>query len=231
MARKKGIEEDALKKLINRYLSDELNGDATKLSFAGIGRFVRANGYSSVQDKSIRDKEEIVKYVYSLKESIHNKDEEAMSNLAVFKSINEDDFLRKNSTPSKLKAALVEKDEYYRKVCENAGIIFANNKALIKENALLKEKIKELEKTLEKGSADTKAVSELRKKVKAYKDIVNTYVYPEVANELLRKNGLLENTAGIVDSNIVDANLVTPETDVSKIKNKVIKGLFEKVNE
>lgn len=58
------------------------------------------------------------------------------------------------------------------------------------------------------------------------RSIIDTYVYPEIANELLKKQGLLKTTAEIADVEVVEANLVSATEDVSEIKNNVVKDLF-----
>jgi uncharacterized protein Yka (UPF0111/DUF47 family) len=61
------------------------------------------------------------------------------------------------------------------------------------------------------------------------RDIINTYVYPEIANEILKENGIVKNNSDIVDSEVINKEVFNSETDVDKIQNKVIKGLFDSI--
>ena len=56
--------------------------------------------------------------------------------------------------------------------------------------------------------------------------IVEDYVYPEVANELLKKGGLIKQTAEVVVPEKIEESIVGINTDVSAIKNHLIKDLF-----
>ena len=51
-------------------------------------------------------------------------------------------------------------------------------------------------------------------------------MYPEVANELLKKDGLIKQTAEVVVPEKIEESIVGINTDVSAIKNHLIKDLF-----
>jgi len=50
----------------------------------------------------------------------------------------------------------------------------------------------------------------------------------EIANELLKKEGLLKTTSGIVDVVSIDANILHADSEVTP-KNNIIRNLFERI--
>jgi hypothetical protein len=111
---------------------------------------------------------------------------------------------------------------------------------IFKENKRLKAKIKNLEKEfsdLESTISDQKMVSaEAMNNYKAamnnnrvYRDIIETYVYPEIANELLKKQGFIKETAGYLDANKVHSGVLKANDSVKPLKNNVIKSLFSSI--
>ena len=59
--------------------------------------------------------------------------------------------------------------------------------------------------------------------------LVEDYVYPEIANEMLKKDGFLKTTANIVEPAKMEDKLIDIDTDVSAIKNNLIKDLFQRL--
>ena len=43
------------------------------------------------------------------------------------------------------------------------------------------------------------------------------------------KNQCIHNTAEIVDLNVLEKEFVSADTDVTKVENKVVKGLFDRL--
>ena len=142
-----------------------------------------------------------------------------------------DDFLKKNRTIKALKKALIERQNYYMEVASSATLIFEENKKLKKKLEKLEKEMSVLEKELEtKSIANQETLSgfrEAKRRVRVLQDLVETYVYPEIANELLVQRGILKKTESMVDPIVVGENLVKPTDDISKIKSNVIKGMFE----
>jgi septal ring factor EnvC (AmiA/AmiB activator) len=144
-----------------------------------------------------------------------------------------DSFLMKNNTNEKLKKAIIERENYYRKVTNSASYSFKENKHLKCQVNELKNQISKIKTKLDKAvnsesssEKDNKRYSDENQKLR---DIINTYVYPEIANQLLKENGLIKNNSDIVDSEIIKKEIFSSESDVNKIKNKVIKGLFDSI--
>ena len=93
---------------------------------------------------------------------------------------------------------------------------------------------KKLEDTVsalkELNSENKKRLQELEKELKAYKSVVETYVYPEIANELLAKEGAIRQTDEIIKADSLENDIITATTDIKKIsksRSNVIEGLFK----
>ena len=87
-------------------------------------------------------------------------------------------------------------------------------------------KNKELENLVAQYKAEIKTLKVERK---AYKTVVNTYVYPELANELLVKEGALRKTGTPLIEGALENNLITSTTNAkkkAKSGSNVISGLF-----
>ena len=69
----------------------------------------------------------------------------------------------------------------------------------------------------------------LTTELNASKSVIETYVYPEIANELLVKEGATRKTEGFIKDDALENNLITATTNIkntTKSGSNVIKGLF-----
>ena len=135
-----------------------------------------------------------------------------------------------NDTESKLRNALIQLDNSYEEVCmsatkiyeENRRIRERNNKLLV-ANRKLKSEISEQHST---KNTSIKTESTLKKEIKALKnrirvllDIINTNVYPEIANELLAEKGLIKMNNSII-SNSGKTNIMNDNESIISFINK-----------
>lgn len=226
MARPKKMDDESMLSLVQQFYAEKCNDDPELLKIPAIGEYIRSKGHD-VQDHLIRRNELIKDYIASL-----NKNNEAIkvTTVSVFKDMDIDDFLKKNRSPQALKKALVERQNYYMQVASSASAIFNENKKLKEKLKNLEKEISELEEKLESASSTGKETllgfHEAKRKVRILQDLVDTYVYPEIANELLVQKGILKKTESMVDQKAVEEKLVKPADNVRKIENNLIKGIF-----
>ena len=229
MARKVKIDSNTLISLIDQFYAEKCDGDAGQLKTPQIGEYVRSKGYD-VADYLIRRNEEAKAYIKKLQEST---EEIYIHTVAVYRDIDMDAFLMKNSTKEKLKKALKERENYYREVTNSASYSFKENKRLEQQVKELKKHIIELEEDLKTTVGKVAAIGSENRNYKLenrkMREIIDAYVYPAIANKLLEQQGLVKNTARIVNPEIIQNEIVTAETDVTEIKSKVIKGLFDSI--
>ncbi len=229
MARKVKIDSDTLIGLIDQFYAEKCDGNAEQLKIPQIGEYARSKG-CDVADYLIRRNSEAKAYINKLQE---NTEETHIQTVAVYRDLDMDAFLMKNNTKEKLKKALKERECYYREVTNSASYCFKENKRLDQQVKEYKKRIKELEELLEAAENKCADIGNVSRNSKAenqkLREIIDTYVYPEIANELLKQQGLLKNTAGIVNPDAIIGNMATVETDITEIRSKVIKRLFDSV--
>lgn len=156
MAKKKTIEAEVLIKLLDEYRFDNPNGKVTIPQF---GLYIRNKGYN-VQDYTIRRSTEFRAY---LKRTNNNTEEDILSDLVTYKTLDVDDFIRKNHTEGNLRNALVNRDRYYARVAANAVEAIKARKAMERKVSELEGHVAELESQLAKVQAKADN-AEIRKK-------------------------------------------------------------------
>ena len=229
MARKVKIDTETLISLVGQFYAERCDNNPAALKIPAIGEYIRSQGYD-VADYLIRRNQEVRNYIAKLQE---NTEEIYINSVSVYRDMDIKAFVEKHNTPTKLMKAIKERENYYREVTNSAAYCFRENKKLQHKLQDMENRIKELELSLSKTENKSSELICIYKELKAeneqLRDMVNTYVYPEIANELLKKQGLLKTTAEIVDVEKVEELIIDSETDVSKIKTNIIKGLFDKV--
>lgn len=229
MARKAKIDTETLISLIGQFYAEKCDKNPTALKIPAIGEYIRTQGYD-VADYLIRRNQDVRDYITKLQE---NTEETYINSVSVYRDIDVKAFVEKHNTPPKLMKAIKERENYYREITTAAAFFFQENKKLQKKSQDMEKRIKELETIISSSESDFSELSgtckALKMENKQLREVIDTYVYPEIANELLKKQGLLKTTAEIVDIEKVAETVISSDTDVSQIKNNIIKGLFDKV--
>ena len=102
-----------------------------------------------------------------------------------------------------------------------AAMQFAKeNKKFKTKNEELKEKCDGLENELKLIKTELerkkKELGEAKAENQKLKRLIKDYMYPEIANELLKQEGLVIDTAGIVKEDVVTDKLIREDTDIKK---------------
>lgn len=228
MARKVKIDTETLITLIDQFYSEKCE-NPSQLKIPALGNYIREHGYADVEDYLIRRNTVAREHIELLK---NTADTNFTAVITTFKTLDADAFIEKHNTTKSLKKALMERDMYYQKVAASAKYCIDNYKDMQKENRAIKREITELKVQNEKNKKEIVSISaELKERqleCKKLQELLNTYVYPEIANELLKKEGLLKETPGIINTDALEKNIISADTEV-KIENNVIRGLFDKL--
>ena len=210
--------------LTERYYSEK--EPVKRPKYSDLGKFARSLGYE-IGDHIFRKSPDVRAYLDKREE---NNEEGLKMSVAVYDTLDTDKFVAVNNTPSKLKKALQERDSYYKDVSTSAGQIFDKNKKLENINAQIREENQQLKAENREISENLtklrKEINSLKAKEKGLRDIIDTWVNPEIANELLKKEGLLKETAEIVKVEAVEEKTVTGSSDIQGL----IKSMFKKVD-
>ena len=141
----------------------------------------------------------------------------------VYKGLDADAFLRRNKTPAALKNALIELDTTWRKVYERACSVLNEREKLTSE---LDKKTADYEQlareyhALEAQSAELRSnQKEMLLKNRYLTGTVKEYLYPAIANEILKNEGTLVFIDTEVTPHVMDA---LSETDMPDSFSKSI---------
>lgn len=238
MARTKKISSEELVVLLETYFINECCQNEKRLKIPAFGQYARGLGYE-IEDHTLRRDMKLRERIAEFKNKGNSNN---ISTVVVFKTLNVDEFLQRNNTIQALKKSLIELDQYYEHVCNSAVWCLENYKNLEKQYQLKKNELVEIKMQLQTRENQIQSLKEanieFKKEIHALHSILKENLYPEIANELLRKEGILKGT----DSNItlMDVNktlLDDTESILVPIKkneqvqsdNSVIQGLFQQL--
>lgn len=204
MARKKSITDDELIHLFEQYLISQCSCDLSLVKIPRFGDYVRNHGYQNVADTTIRRNKRFRDF---LKESEIKYQDENYEAVITYKTIDPDNFMAKNRAPDAMKRALVEISQYYKKI--------ANIAASYKQEA---DKLRSLNSELQSTNEDLKQKlqreNELIDENQKLLQIIKTSVYPEIANELLKEEGLLKYSQKVISEDFLADNIITADSEI-----------------
>jgi len=177
----------------------EIHGDASKLKFKSLEAHAISLGIDA-KEYDFRRNDAVKRRITELIEL-----RETFGLSLAYKTLDADALIYANPTRASLKAALVELDRSWREIYDRAATLSAANTALLSENhsimhdagvlraenAALKDDIVELHRQ----SAD------LLTENRYLKSALESWLYPDVANEILRREGVVKDFR----SNVSDA--------------------------
>lgn len=229
MGRKAKIEDTTLLNLLDQFFIGECNKDISKLKIPAFAEFVRQNGHEDIQDYLIRRNVAVRERIKQLKTDV---DSAYQNCVVVFRNLDVDLFLSKNTSPAALKRALTERDNYYQQLAESAAYCIGKYNELKEQVAKLTTERETLYVENTSYIAENKEMkTKLRKnhvEIQKLRTFIDTYINPEIANELLKQEGLLKTSAGIVSEEAIVENIVQSDSDITP-KNNVVRSLFDKI--
>lgn len=219
MARPKKIQSETLIKLIHQYYQDN-DKNPKLLRYSDIAGYLQQSGYD-IKEYDIRRNKEVSTFIKQLIENTSLQYQ--INKVFVFKNLDVDEFIKKNSSLPALKKALVERDCYYHKLYE--AVCNFNN-----EHTALKNKILNLEHEIslliqENTHINAQKVSyidslhNLKTENKMLRNILKTNVYPEIANKLLKEQGLIKGGDEIISAESHKQLISDSTSIISAIQN------------
>ena len=223
MARPKQIEDDVLLDLIKKFFNDECRGNIKKLKASEIVKYINANGYPDYPATTLRRT--------PIKATV--VDEHYVTSVS-YQTIDAALLVNTNRSRDTLIKAITDRDNYYKMIADSAAQTFERYNTLSRKydtEVIARKKSEDTVSTLKELNSENKnRIQELEKELKAYKSVVETYVYPEIANELLAKEGAIRQTDEIIKADSLENDIITATTDIKKIsksRSNVIEGLFK----
>lgn len=89
------------------------------------------------------------------------------------------------------------------------------------EAETLREKNKKVELKIEKAENEEKEMKELQDEVVKLRSILKTSVYPEIANELLKEEGLLKSDTKVITDKFLASQIITADTEIAFSKETI----------
>jgi len=206
MARRKHIEDVEIIEHFEKYLQEKCSNNITLFKIPRFGDYLRNNGFPSVADTTLR-RNTSFREVLAERKAKYDEEEEYRT-VITYKTIDVDSFMATNRTPNAIRTGLSELNLYYKKVAE-AALEFKNeNVKLQDENEELKEQIQQL---LQKETS-RKALETENIKLRA---LIKSSVYPEIANELLKEEGILQSEQQVITDEFMVNNILTADSEIN----------------
>lgn len=229
MGRPLKMSQEQMLAFAQQCFTTECKSEPELLTAARIGAYIRAQGHE-IGDHLVRRSELVREYINKMK---NDSKASKITTVSVFRNMDIDEILKKNSKPEDLRKVLMERENYYLELTHSAAVTFEENRKLKKKVEMMEEKLASLESEVESIGASSSETLKNYKQVmnnnRVLKDIVDTYVYPGIANELLAKNGFIQKSAGYLDPEKVQENIIGADDSIKKIKSNVVRGLFSSI--
>lgn len=174
--------------VVEAYYESDGCGDPSKLKFSRLEVFAAGRGldikaYDFKRDERVRQRIRELEQEHEL--ALEQERETA------YKTLDIEGFLKRCRTVEDITAALREMDSYWKKTADHAASLLERDKKFMAEKSAFEKKIRELEQKLdERQTTSAEAVAKNRKleKENVYlRKMLRTYLYPNLANELLRE--------------------------------------------
>lgn len=207
MARRKHIEDVEIIEHFEKYLQEECSNNVTLFKIPRFGDYLRKNGFPSVADTTLR-RNTGFREVLAERKAKYDEEEEEYRTVITYKTIDVDCFMATNRTPNAIRTGLSELNLYYKKVAE-AALEFKNeNEKLQDETEKLKEQIQQLiQKETSRKALETENI-----KLRA---LIKSIVYPEIANELLKEEGILQSEQQVITDEFMANNILTADSEIN----------------
>ncbi|MFQ7323814.1 hypothetical protein [Streptococcus parasanguinis] len=120
-----------------------------------------------------------------------------------------------NRTPKAIKSALMELNNYYKRVVD-AAIEYKEEASKLKTRVSeLKNEVAQLNEKNAEIKEQTALNKELLEENKKLRNLLKTSLYPDIANELLKEEGLLKSDQQLVTKKYLSENVITSDTKIS----------------
>ena len=208
MARPRLFTEDELIALINEYYLEYPN---RMVKTSDLERYANAHGHPEFKSYSIRRCPKAKQYIDQINASNQVTLE---TTIVTWRQLDVDAFLNLNRSRSDLKNALIQRDNYYGEVCRSAGEFLRDKERLEAKITRMNSEINNLKNQVaELEQMNTNKINRYSQEMLSkMKKVLDTYVYPDIANDILKKEGLDSLFSLYVNPESVESEMITPES-------------------
>lgn len=191
MGRPRKLEASVLVALVNGYYEEKAAGNAAKIRFSSLEAYAAEKGYD-VKSYDFSRCREAAQRIEELKKAEEMRREETVS--AAYKNLDVEGLLKRCATVEDLKETLVRMDRYWEQTYEEASALITRDRQFMKEKGELDGKIRSLGeengRLQETGRELLKDNMALKRENVYLRKMLRTYLYPGIANQILRESGL-----------------------------------------
>lgn len=210
MARPKSFSEEEIIALINEYYLKYPN---RMIKASDLERYARTHGRPNFKAYSIRRCPKAKQYIDKI-----NADNQVtlVTTIATWSQLDVDAFLNLNRSRSDLKNALIQRDNYYGEVCRTAGEFLNDKNRLEAKITRMQSEIDDLKNQIAQlEQMKTNKINQYSQQMLLkMKKVLDTYVYPDIANEILKKEGLDTLFGLYVNPASIESEMITPESEL-----------------
>lgn len=234
MARPRLISEEIIIDAAKSYIEDVCKGNIKKFKYVQLADYISRKNKVSVKEYQVRRCKALVEFIAAAKQQ---KNEEKRNQVLIYENLNIENFLKNNNTTAKLKNALLQRDMYYKSLYEYLIEILDTNKKLEQKLNKVSEELEHMKG--EQSALDDSVniqnlkLQESEEKIKILQNILNTHVYPEIANKLLEEKGFFKLNASPVSEQGME-NVIRAKDNITEFNDKVsdnalIQSLFDSI--
>lgn len=230
MPRKKTYDTKEIISLLGEY---RVANPGMKITIPKFGTYLRSKGYM-VEDHTLRRDDNFKRYLVDMNVNVET---EVLNELVTYKTLDVDAFLQKNNSKSKLRDALLMRDQYYATIASKATQAIKKKQKLQADIAdlenqisALNSKIEQLKTKIKNSRSDTTELKKKNETIIHLKDILDDYVYPDVANAILKKDGILEVVNNVISDDVIQKKTIQANTPINTDENKTTKSKYASVN-
>ena len=205
MGRKRKNTTEELIQIVDQYYV-ACNGNFMKFNASHIAEYANTQGHK-VQYYDFCRNTTVKQYIDEVKNKVNQMKVE--SHEVAYKDMDIDEFLRINNTKERLKKALILLEEKWKYSYELLIDSNKKYKKLGKENSKIKSEYEKICNELEEAIAEGKKLKiKLRdgqREIRYLKKMLETYLYPAIANEILKQEGVLREIDTEIPKKTVEA--------------------------
>ena len=191
------------------------------IKVSDLERYANAHGHPEFKSHSIRRCPRAKQYIDQINA---NNQVTLETTIVTWRQLDVDAFLNLNRSRSDLKNALIQRDNYYGEVCRSAGEFLRDKEHLEDKIRRMKSEINDLKSQIaELEQMNTNKINRYSQEMLSkMKKVLDTYVYPDIANEILKKEGLGSLFGLYVNPESVESEMITPESVLETTGNQNI---------
>ena len=200
MARPKKVDVSDMLRVVDSFY--ETHGDESKLKFKSLETYAISLGIDA-KEYDFRRNDAVKRRIDEI-----NELRESFGLSLAYKTLDADALIYANPTRASLKAALVELDRSWREVYERAvklssenTALLSNNHAIMRDADMLRAEIVSLKDHISNLNRQT---TDLLAENRYLKSALEDWLYPDIANEILKNEGVINNVVSNVADDVMD---------------------------